>query len=164
MSVALTAPAKTPTHQILGRDRYDALILQPGSQSERRAERLIEEAIKAGLLRPEAISSSRGGRDWAALNHDVYAVAAQARVIVVQERQSVRTKYGVSSRKRYVLVYREGGKVRGRELPAGSVRGIITRDQDPAAVIRRHLELLPEALAEAVHRTDRVWTRGGEPE
>ena len=166
MSATLTAPAATKTQSpapaILGRNRYDALILRPGSQSATRATNLIADAIEARILAPAGIGGDRD--DWDALNHDVYATAAQARVVVVQQRHSWTNKYGIQNRKRYYLLWREGGKVVGRPLSPGSVRGIIAHDQDPAAVIRRYGHLLPAALAEAVRRQDRVWTRDGEPE
>ena len=165
MGVAVAvSKARTPVPEpaILGRDKYDALILRRGSQAAKRAANLIADAIDARVLAPAGIGGDRD--DWEALNHDVYATAAQARVVVVQQRHSWTNKYGIQHRKRYYLLWREGGKVVGRPLSPGSVRGIIAHDADPAAVIRRYGHLLPAALAEAVRRQDRVWTRDGEPE
>ena len=165
MGVAVAvSKARTPVPEpaILGRDKYDALILRRGSQAAKRAANLIADAIDARVLAPAGIGGDRD--DWEALNHDVYATAAQARVVVLQQRHSWTNKYGIQHRKRYYLLWREGGKVVGRPLSPGSVRGIIAHDADPAAVIRRYGHLLPAALAEAVRRQDRVWTRDGEPE
>lgn len=165
MGVAVAvSKARTPAPEpaILGRDKYDALILRRGSQAAKRAANLIADAIEAGILETAGIGGDRKG--WDAINHDVYAIAAQARVVVVQQRHSWTNKYGVQHRKRYYLIWRDNGQVVGRRLSPGSVRGIIAHDQDPAAVIRRYTHILPTALAEAVHRQDRVWTRDGEPE
>ena len=163
MSMALAVPAKAPVQpQVLGRNQYEALILRRGSQAAKRAANLIADAIKARILAPAGVGGDRD--DWEALNHDVYAIAAQARVVVVQQRHSWTNKYGVQHRKRYYLLWRDNGQVVGQRLNPGSVRGIIAHDQDPAAVIRRYTHILPTALAEAVHRQDRVWTRDGEPE
>lgn len=161
MSVALAvsmAPVSRTAVAVTGRDKYDALILQPGSQIDKRARNLVAEAVRAGILEEPGITGDH--KRWAALNHDVYAVAAAGRVIVVQERSSWRNKYGVQHRKRYVLLYRDEGRVVGHDLSAASVRGALIHDSDPAAPVRRMVNILPAGLAEAVRHTGRAdWAK-----
>ena len=140
---------------VLGRNEYDALRLVPDSPTAKAAADLIAAGVATGPIDQSGITGGR--KDWYAVNVDVYGVAAGGRVIVAQERHTWQTKYGRRHKKWYWLLWRpKPGWLSWRELSPQVVRGTIRCDDDPAAPVRRFVDLLPEDLAEAVRVNPRA--------
>jgi hypothetical protein len=151
MGVATASVASDPRSApaIVRRNPDGVLVFRRGSQAANRAAALIADAVDEGFL-----SREDRGNTWGSATHDVLAAAARGRVIVLRECCIWRF---------YILLYRDGELVTGDFLRPSAVWGIIRRDSDPASVIRRYIHLLPEPLAEAVRRSDRVWRHDGTP-
>jgi hypothetical protein len=91
----------------LARNNYGALTVLPEA-ARATASTLLTTAINCKKLQAEYINGKNTRHGWlgTALNYDFYDVKDAA--VLVQQRITERTKYGVSPRKEYFIIRRRG--------------------------------------------------------
>jgi hypothetical protein len=103
------------------RNEFGALVRYPDASMEL-AQLLLKEAIKSGKLAAKynhmEWHKRHGYIGWC-LNYDIYDVSAAA--VLVQHRETERTKYGTSPHKDYYIIRRCGRGVRVTEAAKARV-------------------------------------------
>ena len=141
-------------------DRYAALTIV-GRQGNRRrsAERhwedataVVARAVRCGVLERAGIGDAGGSKRsprWAAVNHDIYGIAASGRLVVVQERHASNNKYGTSVQISYYVTDGDTGV----EIQNGTkslVKRAAKADPAPDSPLRALRHLLPDEWQEMV--------------
>lgn len=107
--------------QIIQRNEFGALT-QYHDTAQKSAKSLLQVAIKAGKLDAQynrmEWDKRHGYIGWC-LNYDIYDVTVAA--VLVQRRETERTKYGTSPHKDYYIIRRCGRGVRVTEAPKARV-------------------------------------------